>query len=332
MEELMKGLLMEVELGEMQQHKNMAVFPITLSGNGSPKYLTLKEALDEVSIEVREKSQEGSVGELRLVNRGEYPVLLLDGEELIGAKQNRVLIASILVARHSEIVIPVNCTEVGRWSYTSDSFSESGHHMYADLRKEVCFLTGSSLARGGGYRSDQMRVWGGIGDMASCLGRSSPTSAMSDYYGQSREGLEEYSAAFQPVPHQRGIMVLVSGKVAGMEMLSLESAYENLHPKLIESYAMEAFLQGERQGHKPSLKMAKGFLKEIVSCGERAYKSKGLGYDHRFQGERTVGSALVYEDKVIHAAFFRRDNSGEKDGKMSAFRRRRDFRPYDIIN
>ena len=40
----------------------------------------------------------GSVPELRFVNECGAPVLLLDGEELVGAKQNRIINLTILVA------------------------------------------------------------------------------------------------------------------------------------------------------------------------------------------------------------------------------------------
>jgi ARG and Rhodanese-Phosphatase-superfamily-associated Protein domain len=35
-------------------------------------------------------------------------VLILDGEELVGAKQNRIVNVTILVVTQSEIVIPVS--------------------------------------------------------------------------------------------------------------------------------------------------------------------------------------------------------------------------------
>ena len=57
----------------------------------------------------------GSVPDLLVENRGDVRVLFLEGEELIGAKQNRILNTSVLVAAHTKVKIPVSCVERGRW-------------------------------------------------------------------------------------------------------------------------------------------------------------------------------------------------------------------------
>ncbi len=46
-------------------------------------------------------------------------MLLLDGEHLEGAMQNRVLNVSVLAAARHDTVIPVSCVERGRWGYGS---------------------------------------------------------------------------------------------------------------------------------------------------------------------------------------------------------------------
>jgi hypothetical protein len=40
-----------------------------------------------------------------------------DGEQLVGAKQNRILNMTVLVAAETEVTIPVSCVERGRWGY-----------------------------------------------------------------------------------------------------------------------------------------------------------------------------------------------------------------------
>ncbi len=63
-----------------------------------PAWLTSDEAATAGALEVTEVSEAGSVPALRVVNKGNRAVFLLDSEELVGAKQNRILNTSVLIA------------------------------------------------------------------------------------------------------------------------------------------------------------------------------------------------------------------------------------------
>ena len=79
------------------------------------------EALDAGLARVEEVSEGGSVPELRFTNSAAMPILIVDGEELVGAKQNRVANLTILAPAKTTIRIPVSCVEAGRWRYSRDS-------------------------------------------------------------------------------------------------------------------------------------------------------------------------------------------------------------------
>jgi hypothetical protein len=53
METLIADYLSKLEFGELQSFKNMGVIPLLTSINGSPKYLTLKEALEKKLLNVK---------------------------------------------------------------------------------------------------------------------------------------------------------------------------------------------------------------------------------------------------------------------------------------
>jgi len=124
LENAVKSRLQSVKLGEPQTYKNIAIVPLIAPADGTFQYRTLGEALAAGDLVITEISANGSVPELLVVNRGNKPVLLIDGEEPAGAKQNRVLNTSILLKEASEAKIPVSCTEQGRWSYASKTFSK----------------------------------------------------------------------------------------------------------------------------------------------------------------------------------------------------------------
>jgi hypothetical protein len=287
----------------------MGVVPLFTSVNHGPEYLTLKEALEKEFLTVTEVSHGGSVPELKVGNRADIAVLLLDGEELVGAKQNRVLNTSILLKQKSETVIPVSCTEQGRWSYVSDRFADSGTIMSPRLRRKKTSSVTRALRTSRRYSSDQKAIWDEIHTFSSDASVRSPTGAMRDVFESRMDDLEQYLKAFTYVPHQRGLLAVINGEVVGLDTLSSESAYEILHPKLVKSYAMDALLQRTQATERPRLDKAKSFIEETVGCEEKTYDSIGHGQDFRFEGKTIAGAALIYQGKVIHIAFFRTPQS-----------------------
>jgi hypothetical protein len=122
------SFLETAKLARKQVHRNLTVFPLLAPNGIVPDYLTLEQALDQDLIRITELDTEGSVPELKLKNLGKKKVLIIEGEELIGAKQNRIVNSSFLIAGKIEVVIPVSCVEQGRWNYKSESF-KSGKRM-----------------------------------------------------------------------------------------------------------------------------------------------------------------------------------------------------------
>jgi len=328
MDQELKKYLASFEFGKLQRHENMGVFPIMTSLNHSPKYLTLKEALAEQMFVVTEIGQEGSVPELKVVNEGNDSVLLLDGEELAGAKQNRVLNTTILIIKKSEVVIPVSCTEQGRWSYLTDKFYDAGTVMPSFARIKKAKSVASSLRTSREFRSDQGEVWADVNYFALRADVSSETGAMRDVYQAREKDLGEYIKAFAYVEGQKGIMVFINGQIVGFDFISYAPAFEHIHGKLVKSYAMEASLEKVEGTKKPDAGSAKDFLKEVGRADEKKYESVGKGWDHRYEGAKIVGSALIYQKKVIHAAFFRNQESDDLD-RISSVKRRRGYRKMD---
>jgi hypothetical protein len=317
MEEAIASFLHNLNLGEPQTYKNMSVFPLLSAGLNGPEYILLKDALDKKVVTITEVSQAGTVPQLKVANSSPSPVLLIDGEELIGAKQNRILNTSILMEGNSEIIVPVSCTERGRWSYRSNSFSHSevimGHRSRASKSHSVT----DSLLAGKGHSSDQRRVWADIEAFHRMAGTTSPTGAMHDVYTAKAEELNEYLAAFPPKPDQAGCLAIVNGEPAGMDALSRGSAYEVAHPILMKSHAIEAIIQQKGSFAEPSEGKAQAFLDEFLACEGSAFSSVGDGIDVRFDGERVTGSALVVEGNVLHLSFFRLDPIERKDEASS---------------
>lgn len=67
-------------------------------------------------------------------NNAVAPLILIDGEEIIGGDQNRIINSTILIDANSEMAVPVSCTENGRWAYKSE-FKQSDYIANYNTRK-----------------------------------------------------------------------------------------------------------------------------------------------------------------------------------------------------
>ena len=337
---IIEATLNEVKLGDPQHYRNMSVFPLLFSGKSKLEYSMLRKALNEGHIMITEISENGSVPELKLFNLSESYILLLDGEELEGAKQNRVLNTTILVYPKSEMKVPVSCTEQGRWNRVSAAFHDSEKIMFSRARGNKMSRVHQSLKYGEGYRSDQSEVWKDISDLQSKRNIHSPTSAMKDIYDKEKDNLDDFLKAFPVIGGQCGIIVGLGGHVVGLEYLSSSDCYLDVHSQLIESYTMDAldeifskvstlkegeFRQvGQKVRQELTLEDSQRFLEQIWSASQETFRSAAAGTDVRLESEHLVGSGLVEGEELIHLSAFARQTTGQQySPRMASYRHRR---------
>ncbi len=329
MNTVINSFISKINFSEVQQFENMALIPLICQVQENIQYMTMQEAMGMRKLIIKEISDSGSVPELIVINEADTPVFLLDGEELAGAKQNRIVNTSILLQEHSKTLIPVSCTEQGRWSYESEEFSESGNIMSPNIRASKSRSVSDSLKFSQSFESDQSKVWEGISKMADDAQTSSPTEAMQDIYEQKGKDLESYLKAFNLTEKQNGMLTFINGKIAGCDLIPYETGYAKLHAKIVKSYAMDALIQAPRKNGRPAYNIddAKEFLMSARKCSSEKHKSVGYGYDHRVQGEQITGSALVHKKHLIHMALFRTEINRDP-GSIRRASQRRDFMDY----
>jgi len=328
MENVIKEKLQQIQIGEVQQFRNVSIYPLFLDAKAVVDHLVLKEALEQELVIIREIDEGGHVPQLVVVNNGEKPVLILDGEELLGAKQNRVLNTTVLLRKKSSTIIPVSCTEQGRWHYESKTFKDSGYIMSPRIRGVKNRSVQESLQRSGDYRSDQGAVWGGIQEQAVNFSIQSPTGAMRDIHEARKADVEDYEKHFPCLEEQKGILIAIGGHVVGMDMISHGPSYALLHAKLVNSYLMDAIVQEKDMAAPMDTAKAQLFLDAINECTVDRYKSVGHGWDLRYESRKVFGSALEYRSGMVHMAFFSANGTGKKDadGGMAGFNRRASYR------
>jgi len=330
MQTVIQGYLDKVKVGRKQSHRNLAIFPLLSGYTTALDYITLDEALAGGLIEVTEVSQGGAVPELKVVNKSPRMVLIVDGEELVGAKQNRIVNTTILIQANSTTVIPVSCVEQGRWHYRSPSFSSEERIMSPGLRAMKAEQVRRSVRETGTFRANQGMIWEELASKADRLDTESPTMAMADLYAKERSSLSDYVKNFRPVEMQVGAVFLINGKVVGLDSFGRPETLAKVFRKLVESYALDAVDWAEPSDEeKPSGSEVRTFLEAARTSSVETHSSVGLGTDCRMGSERLAGCALVHEEQVLHLSVFAQGNGSSTErhaSKMERFSRRKNIR------
>jgi ARG/rhodanese/phosphatase superfamily protein len=305
--------LTDVTVGLETSFNRLSVVPLIARVPASPPhYITLDEALARGDFEVTEISDAGRVPELHVFNAGNHPVLLLDGEELIGAKQNRIVNLTILVPARARLPIPVTCVEAGRWQRRSRGFASSGNAQYSRARARKVAQVSQSLAESGEARSDQHWIWDDIAAKANRLAVDSNTSAMSNIFDAHQGSLDDYVNAFATVEGQCGAVFLLDGIPVALDLFNSDAVLRKLMPKLLRSHALDAL--DERDVHAPKnigllepRDAATAFIAGVAKAAQhnaRMFPTVGLGQAMRVEGMAVAAAALLVESAVVHLAAF----------------------------
>lgn len=292
----------ELRVGDPIRHEALVVFPLFALDGSQVEYVLADEAIASGSISVEEVSEGGSVPQLLVTNKGDQRVLFLEGEELRGAKQNRVLNTSVLIAAQSKTNIPVSCVEQGRWRYHGRQFVSGGTHSSSKLRH---FLKGSvsrSLKSGIGHVSDQMAVWSEVGRQSESLGACSETSAMADTYEKYKAGLASFQERLKYVPGATGLAVAVGQQVVSIDVFDKPATCGKVWSRLLTGVVMDA-LETAAPAQVASAGDVETLLHKLREAPWEPAPAVGEGQELRSEADpRTHASALVFESSVLHGS------------------------------
>jgi len=294
--------LAAVTVGQPKNAGRLTVFPLLGSSDAPPRYMLLDDALGKGLVQVTETSTSGSVPELRFENRSDQPVLIVDGEALVGAKQNRIVNISILVPPQSITPIPVSCVERGRWSYDRPDFRSADHVLYSKSRAQKARHVSASLRASGRARADQGAIWNDITAKSHRMAVESHSEAMDALFAKTHQDLENFEPQLHPVINQIGAVFALDGHIVGLEVFDTVDTWQRLSRKVCRSYGLDALDAGTRVHDEPN--NIHGWLQMVAAAPVAQFPSIGLGQDARFEHPRVSGGALVVGETMIHCAAF----------------------------
>ena len=158
MQQFIFSTIHDLKVGSPAHYQGLSIYPLFRSTSPIQEYEMLRTAFHKRWVHINEISEGGSVPELKLINESDNYILILDGEELEGAKQNRVLNTSLLVPGKSQLIIPVSCTEQGRWSRISPEFKNSEKMLFSKARVNKMETVHKSLKQNRMFHSNQGEI------------------------------------------------------------------------------------------------------------------------------------------------------------------------------
>jgi len=298
-----QAFMSSLSIGTPTSMDGLSVYPLLRASSSWPFYDTLTEAVKAGTLHITEISHAGHVPELRVVNDGARPVLIIDGEELVGAKQNRIVNLTVLVPEFATMTLPVTCVEAGRWKHVSDEFSPAERAYYSSGRRSHLGQVSMSLRRDSSRRADQAAVWSDIAQKVARFGAQSPTGAAAAMYEQRRDGLDRIIASIKPLDQQVGAVFTIRGMIAGVDVFDHPRTWAQTMPKLLRSYGLDA-LDHTIGGDGFATPEPHRFLDAVSHATCTVYPAVGAGRDLRFEDSGIVGAALETVKGVVHVVAF----------------------------
>jgi len=293
--------LPEIHVGDPTKCGDLAVVPLyperTPFPDGTCDYALAHEAMAAGTVVVSEVSEEGSVCELIAENLGDRKVFVPEGLELCGAKQNRAVASSVMVAGRSQTRIPVCCVQRGKWEYSSRQFSP-GSYCPPTLRH--------LLKRGGegiAVVQRQQAVWQEVRRKHQATATRSEKENLSDALETHRDRVDDLRCRLPYPMGASGIAVALGGRIVGIDLYHKPSTLEHLWDRLVEGVALDALefcgTGCQADGNEIAVRLYR--LKDVE--WKRIEPAIGLGEAyHVREGDGSLATALFVEGVPIHVS------------------------------
>ena len=299
--EVLRSVLDEVRPGEARLAGPLGLVPLS-GGRVGPAYVLAEAALAAGLLEIREKDA-GTVPTLIARNLASEPVLLLEGEQLVGVRQDRVLNVPVLVPAASEIEIPVSCVEPGRWRYDDRAVAYVDAPIVSPtVRARKVASVGACLRVSGMRRSNQGEVWAAVGERLAQAAVPSDTGALRHAYeGRAHDLAGIVAEAGEPAEGQTGVVACVGGRPIALDLFDRPSTLARVWPRLVRGYALDAL---GAEAAPVDGEAVRGFLAGLARGEATAHDAVGLGTEVVLSGAGLTGDALVWEGAVVQLAAF----------------------------
>lgn len=271
--------------------RNLKIYPVRMDNPNGFLLTTVEEMIAKGNAEFRELD-DPDINEIIFMNRGNEHVFMLDGEEVTGALQNRIIATSTIAEANSTSRIPVVCAEEGRWDQIGGF--RTGNYSYPKIR---ALLTKSRQKR----TDTQKIIWREIQRKMTVTKTRSATSSMHDIFDNLSEEIDRYIEDFQSLNHGTvGIVGVAGNNILGCDIFQNPNIYQKLEEKLIRSYALDALEYREKGGNQQDVE--RFFKNTLIALSKKNPRRKIQHFT--IKGDGLLGQSLVYDGNIIHVSAF----------------------------
>ncbi len=287
---------------DYHSRNGLGIVQFATAGQDSFMYLTSGKAIEEKAIEVREVSDAGSVNTLIVINHSDKFVFFMDGDILVGAKQNRVVNTSILLAPQSKTTMPVSCVEQGRWSRISPSFKGADFTAPSSLRAAKASQVKASLKMNRGFSSNQGEIWEGVTEFQRSTGIESDTIDLSYQFEKKRDEFDDIARTFKAHPEANGFSVFVGKELTGIDVFNRKDVMQEYFAKILRGVALDMYAREMREtvSEAEAKYRTQEFFDQYGQLEFETYAGVGVGEEKRFETGRIHGFELMYTSHLIH--------------------------------
>ncbi len=297
-------------LGARVVHGNLAVWPVVdTRPSTTGAYVTLADGLARGVVTVTEKDG-GTVPTLTVTNQSDRPLFLAAGDVVTGGRQDRVVVADLVIDPHATEAVAVNCVEHGRWSGGA-SFGYGG-------RAELGLKQTLEVDK------DQGRTWAKVAELneakasnLAALGYAADELAPST--GTYRASLEADRVQERALPYQVavqgaltgdmvvGLVVALEGRVVGAELFGSAALLRQSRDAIARSVALDAVSRSAAPAAPPPDVDATAFLADALSARTAETTATPVGTRVGTDGDQTRGYDLREADgDMVHKSSYRK--------------------------
>jgi hypothetical protein len=300
-------------------HQDLTVFLLCSNRQDEHDYLTLDEGLKQGLVTITEQEQE-RVGALWIENQSDRPLYLQEGERLLGGKQDRTIITSLVIPPQSgKTTVPTFCVEHNRWV---EGNKGRGFGFSVNPALAPKGVRGAAKVEG-----SQDRVWGCVAAQKvsahktlQCPNTNSSVNEMLDA-PQVQTISEEYAAALGRALDRDenreavGMAIVFNGQIEEVDLYPNRTLFRKLFPRLIQAYAVQAaLLKDQTKGGEPVTDTA--VAQFLQAKDAKSQKKNTLDAHNVVQvnelGDKRFQCTTCYNGQPIHWQMMAKNREGDK--------------------